>query len=139
MSYTADSVTMQVVRYGLEAIADDMGYNLMRMGRTTIVKEIMDINCAVLDASGGILAQAHLCPLMLFSLPTTAANLLKHVKTLKREMSSSVTIPTWADSTCWICSSFPLSSFGASESGLWPTSPISSTWVGLSREGSPEG
>jgi N-methylhydantoinase B len=83
MPYTADSVTMQVIRYGLEAIADDMGYNLMRMGRTTIVKEIMDINCAVLDASGGILAQAHLCPLMLFSLPTTAANLLQHVEDLE--------------------------------------------------------
>ena len=70
---------MQVIRYGLEAIANDMGYNLMRMGRTTIVKEIMDINCAVLDASGGILAQANLCPLMMFSLPTTAANMVSRV------------------------------------------------------------
>ena len=77
MVYKADPVTMQVIRYGLEAIADDMGYNLMRMGRTTIVKEIMDINCAVLDATGGILAQAHLCPLMMFSLPETAANMIK--------------------------------------------------------------
>lgn len=74
---------MQVVRYGLEAIANDMGYNLMRMGRTTIVKEIMDINCAVLDASGGILAQANLCPLMLFSLPTTAANMIDRVPTFE--------------------------------------------------------
>lgn len=80
MAYKADPVTMQVIRYGLEAIADDMGYNLMRMGRTTIVKEIMDINCAVLDATGGILAQAHLCPLMMFSLPETAANMLKDVE-----------------------------------------------------------
>lgn len=80
MPYQADPVTMQVIRYGLDAIADDMGYNLMRMGRTTIVKEIMDINCAVLDATGGILAQAHLCPLMMFSLPETAANMLKDVE-----------------------------------------------------------
>ena len=65
MRYKSDLVTMQVIRYGLEAVADDMGYSLMRMGRTTIVKEIMDINCAVLDAKGGILAQAHLCPLMM--------------------------------------------------------------------------
>lgn len=79
MAYKADPVTMQVIRYGLEAIADDMGYNLMRMGRTTIIKEIMDINCAVLDASGGILAQAHLCPLMIFSLPETAANMIKEI------------------------------------------------------------
>ena len=80
MKYKADAVTMQVIRYGLEAVADDMGYNLMRMGRTTIVKEIMDINCGVLDASGGILAQAHLCPLMMFSLPTTAVNMLDRIK-----------------------------------------------------------
>ena len=80
MKYKADAVTMQVIRYGLEAVADDMGYNLMRMGRTTIVKEIMDINCGVLDASGGILAQAHLCPLMMFSLPTTAVNMLDGIK-----------------------------------------------------------
>ena len=83
MTYKADHVTMQVIRYGLEAIANDMGYNLMRMGRTTIVKEIMDINCAVLDASGGILAQANLCPLMIFSLPTTAENMVKHVSNLE--------------------------------------------------------
>lgn len=79
VSYKADAVTMQVIRYGLEAVADDMGYSLMRMGRSTIVKEIMDINCAVLDTRGGILAQAHLCPLMMFSLPTTAVNMLKRV------------------------------------------------------------
>ncbi len=83
MAYKADPVTMQVIRYGLEAIADDMGYNLMRMGRTTIVKEIMDINCAVLDGTGGILAQAHLCPLMMFSLPETAANMLKDVESFE--------------------------------------------------------
>ncbi len=80
MNYKADAVTMQVIRYGLEAVADDMGYNLMRMGRSTIVKEIMDINCGVLDANGDILSQAHLCPLMMFSLPTTAVNMLKRVK-----------------------------------------------------------
>lgn len=74
---------MQVIRYGLEAIADDMGHNLMRMGRTTIVKEIQDINCAILDASGGILSQANLCPLMLFSLPSTAENMLKRISTFE--------------------------------------------------------
>jgi len=79
MKYKADAVTMQVIRYALEAVADDMGHNLVRMGRTTIVKEIMDINCGVLSADGGILAQAHLCPLMMFSLPTTAAHMLRRI------------------------------------------------------------
>lgn len=79
MGYRPDNITMQVIRYGLEAIADDMGHNLVRMGRTTIVKEIMDLTCAVLDARGGILAQAHLCPLMLFSLPATAERMIREV------------------------------------------------------------
>ena len=76
--YKADPVTMQVIRYGLEAVADDMGYALQRMGRSTIVKEIQDFNCAVLDPQGGVLAQAHLCPLMMFSLPATCSNMVKH-------------------------------------------------------------
>lgn len=76
--YKADPVTMQVVRYALEAVADDMGYALQRMGRSTIVKEIQDFNCAVLDPQGGVLAQAHLCPLMMFSLPATCGNMVKH-------------------------------------------------------------
>ena len=75
-----DPVTMQVIRYGLDSIAEDMGFNLMRMGRTTIVKEIMDLNCAVLDPQGLLLAQANLCPLMMFSLPTSAAFMLKEIE-----------------------------------------------------------
>jgi N-methylhydantoinase B len=81
--YKADPVTMQVIRYACEAVANDMGQNLVRMGRTTIVKEIMDINCAVLDAAGGIIAQANLCPLMLFSLPTTAEYMLQYIDTFE--------------------------------------------------------
>ena len=76
--YKADNITMQVIRYGLEAVADDMGYALQRMGRSTIVKEIMDFNCAVLGPEGYILSQAHLCPLMMFSLPRTCYNMVKH-------------------------------------------------------------
>ncbi len=81
-TYAADSVTMQIIRYACEAVANDMGQNLIRMGRTTIVKEIADINCAVLDGAGGIIAQANLCPLMLFSLPATAENMLEYVDSL---------------------------------------------------------
>lgn len=77
-TYKADNITMQVIRYGLEAVADDMGYALQRMGRSTIVKEIMDFNCAVLGPEGHILSQAHLCPLMMFSLPRTCNNMVKH-------------------------------------------------------------
>ena len=76
--YKADPVTMQVIRYGLEAVADEMGYALQRMGKSTIVKEILDFNCAALGPQGDILSQAHLCPLMMFSLPRTCYNMVKH-------------------------------------------------------------
>ncbi|MBI4284731.1 MAG: hydantoinase B/oxoprolinase family protein [Chloroflexi bacterium] len=78
VKYKADAVTMQVVRYGLEAICDDMAFALQRMGRSTVVKEILDFNCAVLDHQGEVLAQAHLSPLFMFSLPGTCQNMLKH-------------------------------------------------------------
>lgn len=75
--YKADPVTMEVIRYGLEAVADEMGYALYRMGRTTIVKEIMDFNCAVLGPQGEILAQAHLSPMMMFGLAGTCSVMAK--------------------------------------------------------------
>ena len=33
----ADPITMQVIRYGLEEIADEMGYTLVRTSRSTII------------------------------------------------------------------------------------------------------
>ena len=40
-----DLITMQVIRYALEQIADEMGYTLVRTGRSTIITEIKDISC----------------------------------------------------------------------------------------------
>ena len=45
-----DVVTMQVIRYALEQIADEMGHTLVRTGRSTIITEIKDISCVVTDA-----------------------------------------------------------------------------------------
>jgi len=45
-----DLITMQVIRYALEQIADEMGYTLVRTGRSTIITEIKDISCVVTDA-----------------------------------------------------------------------------------------
>jgi N-methylhydantoinase B len=77
MAYQADQVTMQVIRYAMEQLADEMGYSLMRMSRTTIVKEILDFSCAVLDAQGNTIAQAHFAPMLMHSLETTTRKLLE--------------------------------------------------------------
>jgi N-methylhydantoinase B len=61
----ADPVLMQVLRYAMEQIADEMGYTLVRTARSTIIKEIKDISCAVFDRHGNTIAQAHHAPMLL--------------------------------------------------------------------------
>lgn len=56
---------MQVIRYALEQVADEMGYTLVRTARSTIIKEIKDIACAVFDHRGNTIAQAHHAPMLL--------------------------------------------------------------------------
>jgi N-methylhydantoinase B len=70
-------VTMQVIRYALEQIADEMGYTLVRTGRSTIITEIKDISCVVTDAAGQTIAQAHHTPSLLAGFEITMRELVK--------------------------------------------------------------
>lgn len=74
---TVDQVTMQVIRYAMEQIADEMGYTLVRTARSTIIKEIMDITCAVFDEKGRTIAQAHHAPMLLTGFEITMGKLLE--------------------------------------------------------------
>jgi len=67
----ADPVLMQVLRYAMEQVADEMGHTLVRTSRSTIIKEIKDISCAVFDRHGNTVAQAHHAPMLLtgFEIP----------------------------------------------------------------------
>lgn len=65
MTHKADAITMQVVRYALEQVADEMGHTLVRTARSTVIKEIKDISCAVFDNKGNTVAQAHHAPMLL--------------------------------------------------------------------------
>ncbi|MFQ5814492.1 MAG: hydantoinase B/oxoprolinase family protein [Anaerolineae bacterium] len=65
MTYKPDPVTMQVIRYAMEQVADEMGRTLVRTSRSTIIKEIEDISCAVFDRHGNTVAQAHHAPMLL--------------------------------------------------------------------------
>lgn len=66
-----DPILMQVLRYSMEQIADEMGHTLIRTARSTIIKEIKDISCAVFDRHGNTVAQAHHAPMLLtgFEIP----------------------------------------------------------------------
>ena len=71
-----DMITMQVIRYGLEQIADEMGYTLVRTGRSTIITEIKDISCVIADAAGQTIAQAHHTPSLLAGFEITMRELV---------------------------------------------------------------
>jgi len=72
-----DVVTMQVIRYALEQIADEMGHTLVRTGRSTIITEIKDISCVVTDPKGQTVAQAHHTPSLLAGFEITMRELVK--------------------------------------------------------------
>lgn len=71
-----DVITMQVIRYGLEQVADEMGNTLVRTGRSTIITEIKDISCVVTDAAGQTIAQAHHNPSLLAGFEITMKELV---------------------------------------------------------------
>jgi len=73
----SDLVTMQVIRYALEQVADEMGYTLVRTGRSTIITEIKDISCVITDAKGQTVAQAHHTPSLLAGFEITMRELVK--------------------------------------------------------------
>lgn len=75
-----DPVTTQVLRYRMESIADEMGYTLVRTSRSTVIKEIEDISCAVFDRRGRTIAQGHHAPMLLTGFEFTMAALLDRVK-----------------------------------------------------------
>ncbi len=76
----SDLVTMQVMRYALEQIADEMGYTLVRTGRSTIITEIKDISCVITDAKGQTVAQAHHTPSLLAGFEITMKELVKQYR-----------------------------------------------------------
>ena len=71
-----DLVTMQVIRYASEQIADEMGYTLVRTGRSTLITEIKDISCVITDSKGQTVAQAHHTPSFLAGFEITMKELV---------------------------------------------------------------
>ncbi|MHB8619169.1 MAG: hydantoinase B/oxoprolinase family protein [Chloroflexota bacterium] len=73
-----DPITMQVVRYAMEQVADEMGYTMMRTARSTVIKEVLDFSCSLADGQGRTIAQAHHVPMLLGSLDLTMKRVLEH-------------------------------------------------------------
>ena len=58
-----DAADFNVITNGLHAVAREMGERLVRSAYSTIIREAADCSTSLLDASGGIVAQAHMCPI----------------------------------------------------------------------------
>lgn len=64
-----DPVTFEVLRNGLDAIADEMAYTIVRSARSTMIKDCMDYSASLCTAGGELIAQAVNIPVMMCSTP----------------------------------------------------------------------
>ena len=64
-----DPITFEVLRNGLDAVADEMAYTIVRSSRSTMIKDCMDYSAALCTAKGDIIAQGVNIPLMLCAIP----------------------------------------------------------------------
>ena len=64
-----DSVTLEVIRNGCAAIAEEMNANLVRTGYSPNIKERRDCSCALFDADGEMVSQAENMPVHLGAMP----------------------------------------------------------------------
>lgn len=63
-----DIMTLNVLINSFHEIAEEMGVNLLRSARSTIIREARDCSCALLDARGRIIAEAEHIPVQMSSL-----------------------------------------------------------------------
>jgi len=75
----ADRVQAQVVRYALETVAEDMARTLMRTARSTVIKEVQDLSCALFDRNGRVVVQSKHAPMLLAGSTLTMNEAIKHL------------------------------------------------------------
>ena len=68
-----DSVTLEVIRNGCIAIAEEMNANLIRTGYSPNIKERQDCSCALFDDKGEMISQAENMPVHLGAMPFSVA------------------------------------------------------------------
>jgi len=71
--HEVDPVTLEVVRNGCVAVAEEMNANLVRTGYSPNIKERRDCSCALFDADGEMVSQAENMPVHLGAMPFSVA------------------------------------------------------------------
>jgi len=64
-----DPITFEVLRNGLDAVADEMAYTIVRSARSTMIKDCMDYSASLCTAKGELIAQGVNIPVMMCSTP----------------------------------------------------------------------
>lgn len=72
-----DPITFAVIKSGLDSIADDMAYTVVRIARSEIVKDVMDFSAAICAADGQMVAQAKTIAQHLGAIPEAMEAVLK--------------------------------------------------------------
>lgn len=71
-----DPITFAVIKSGLDSIADDMAYTVVRIARSEIVKDVMDFSAAICAADGQMVAQAKTIAQHLGAIPQAMESVL---------------------------------------------------------------
>src|SRR5258708_30493893 len=80
-SCAIDSITGSLVQGALETIAVEMGYKLMRMSYSSIIRESEDFGAALVDADGrGLAESAQSTPLQSGPIPGYIRGILKTLR-----------------------------------------------------------
>ena len=74
-----DRVQAQVIRYALELVAEDMASTLMRTARSTVIKEVQDLSCALFDREGRVIVQSKHAPMLLAGSSLTMSQAMEHM------------------------------------------------------------
>ncbi len=72
-----DAITLEVIRHGLVAAAEQMATAIERSAHSQVIREMLDYSTAVFDRSGGIVAQSTRIPMHLNSMTRALRTLIR--------------------------------------------------------------
>lgn len=87
-----DPVTLEVIRHGLTAAAEQMATSVERSARSLVIREMLDYSTAVFDLRGGIVAQSTRIPMHLNSMTRPLETILAEHFPLERWRAGDVFI-----------------------------------------------
>src|SRR6478735_576269 len=72
-----DPITLEVIRHGLVATAEQMATSIERSAHSQVIREMLDYSTAVFDVDGGIVAQSTRIPMHLNSMTRALRTMLE--------------------------------------------------------------